>query len=72
MRRERKFGENFPLRLADEAQDRLASVAEEIRSKRGVVGRALILDGIGLADPITAEVARLAREAAERVAARTA
>jgi hypothetical protein len=72
MRRERKFGENFPRRLADEAQDRLASVAEEIRSKRGVVGRALILDGIGLADPITAEVARLAREAAERVAARTA
>lgn len=54
------------LRLSDAADDRLEVVAEKLSTDRAKVTRALILDGIGLADPITAEIARLVREVAAR------
>jgi len=65
--RDRPFGQAYPLRISQDAQARLDAVAAELKSDRAKIARALIVEAIGLADPITAEIARLARETAERM-----
>lgn len=69
MQGQRKYGPPYQLRLPKDAQDRAAQVARELKTDRADVLRSLILDGMGMADPITAATARLVREAARTAAA---
>lgn len=65
----RGFTRPRTLRLTDEADARLDTLADELRTDRAKIQRALILEGIGLADPITAATAQLVRERAASLVA---